>query len=403
MAGETGPPKGPVPRRPPPKRAATPPPTTSAPPAQGPASLPPPPDAPVESVLTPRPPVARHDTSLFQLKEAVRIVRDPRSPQPEANLAQEPVARAGAGLGWEEPAGRPLPLPAIHGLSGVAPTAPTVRAPVAVPGAAWDRPAHPFAGPNSSDGDDGEAPAFDDPEPVAREERVSSVRQVVLLVVSLVVFLAAGGMAVYAVRATDLLGVTGAPAEGTAQAPPTAAGAVASVPATTPTIARQVEAPPEPEEPEREEDPPDEQETPADRRAERPAPTTPDPQKARPFEQLAADDAQPAPTAPRTEPVAKVEAEKPPPKPSSKGGALVLHGAANVGAIKVILICPSVPDRFEVVRPGGLTTVNGVSPSCSLRLQCMASSTSVQAKYLLTKTEATCQGCNKDRGDPVCQ
>lgn len=403
MAGEAGPPKGPVPRRPPPKRPAAPPQASPAP-AQGPASLPPPPDAPVESVLTPRPPLAHHDTSLFQLKEAVRVVRDPRSPQAEASAAQEPVARAGSGLGWEEPAGRPLPLPAVFGLSGVTPAAPKVRAPVAVAGAAWDRPAHPFAvaGSLSSDLDDEDASVFDEPEPVGREERVSSVRQMVLIAVSAVAFLAAGGMAVYAVFATEMLGVAEPAAEGPGSAPTASpGGALASAPTVTPPLAREIE--PEPEEAARDVDPAEERARPADRPPERPASNTDDPQKPRPFEQLAAHDAEAPAAAVRAEPATKVEAEKPPPKPSAKGGSLVLHGAANAGGIKVILICPSVPDRSEVVRPGGMTTVTGVSQSCSLRLQCMASSTSVQAKYLLSKTEATCQGCNKERGDPVCQ
>lgn len=397
MAGEPGAPKGPVPRRPPPKRAVAAPP---APPPQGPASLPPPPDAHVESVLTPRPAVAHNDTSLFQLKEAVRVVRDPRLGQPPPDAAQEPIARAGGGLGWEEPAGRPLPFPAVTELSGVAPAAPAVRAPVAVTGGAWDRPAHPFAVAgrlSAEEEEEGDAPAFDEPAPVEREERVRSVRQLALLAVSVAVFLFAGGMAVYAVRATDLFGFAEPAAEGKADAAP------ASAPPPGPsTAARQAPLPPEPVEPEAPPERLPERLAEREEKPERPAPSAPpDPAKPRPFEQLAAQE--PTPTAPRAEPAPKPEAEKPAPKPSTKGGTLVLHGAANAGGIKLILMCPPAPDRSEVVRPGGVTTVNGVSPSCSLRLQCLASSTSVQAKYLLSKTDATCQGCNKDRSDPVCQ
>ena len=398
MAGE-GPPKGPVPRRPPPKRPNLTAQPTSPTPAQGPPSLPPPADAHIESVLTPRPAVAHRDTSLFQLKEAVRVVRDPRTAQPEPDGAQEPVARAGSGLGWEEPAGRLLPLPTLTELSGVVPAAAAVRAPVAVTGTAWDRPAHPVAvaGRLSSEEDEGEDEPFDEPAPVEREERVRSVRQLVLLAVSAVVFLAAGAMAIYAVRATDLVGEP-EPGASAAAEPPGAPRAAVAPTGSTPTEAARSAEPVELERPERPADRPEER--PPERPEERPPP---DPQKPRPFEQLAARDADPAAAVPRAEPAAKVEVEKPPPKPSTKGGTLVLRGAANAGAIKLILICPSVPDRAEVVWPGGVTTVQGVSQGCTPRLQCMASSTSVQAKYLLSKTEATCNGCNKDRGDPVCQ
>jgi hypothetical protein len=385
------------------------------------------------------------ETSLHQLAEAVRAVRDPRGPPPAwadpsgefgsggaAGAPEnwiEPLARAAGGLAWEEPAGRALPMPSATRVAPNGSGAPLVSAGgagaaragrvVATVGAAslgGGGAASPGAIASTGrlaaaqvedDGDDAE----DAPDPGAwpnadRGEdpvggRVRSGRQVALLLLAGMVFLGAGGAAVWVMRATNGAGLVEAvtaavtPADPAAEAAKVATikpalesgepgGAVANLGAEP--KREPAATPPEPKPPPR----------PVDK-----------PQEPSPFERELRDDppkpvdAAKAPADPATKspPADKPPPPKPPPKPTG-GGKLLIHADASFGGANLYVDCDG-PRATHLIR-AGVTTVTGIAAGCDLRITCVGDNQPVRVQNLIGKSEAWCTGCDR-RSGPICK
>jgi hypothetical protein len=291
----------------------------------------------------------------------------PLSPSPapaattqQATLWEElPLAYARPGLGWEEPAGRPIDPPRVARLGQAPPEAVEVVE---------------------------EAP---------KPKRVFSVRQWVLLASSVLVFLVSGGALVLALwfvpstdgQRVDYVDESLETLEAVVPATPVAAtpepvATPENVPDATPT------ATPEP------------RATPATRSTPTPVPTrTPRPTPKDPpragqvptvIQPPRAATPTPAPT-PRATPA-------PTPPPAPKGG-LTVRTAAGWTKGEMVVSCAGTSKRYTLA--GGAVRVGTVSPSCTVYVKCEGGRA---AKQFLPETgSATCSGCTETESSAICQ
>lgn len=334
----------------------------------------------------------KHETALFDLSVADRVSRDepmdPATPAPVLALAW-----AGPGMGWEEPAGRALPRPAVDRVvrkveqasvaaagrgrrvasaGAVARSGGIASAGVLAGGEADEPEAEEAAGGFGGQGDT-------DP------ERVSSRRQLALLLAAAAMFLIAVGTIGAALWFAPSDPVVEAPKPPDPREVATAPEAIdpAKAPPPAPTPA-ELKAPLT--------------NRPAEEKPAKVEKTTPTPQDD--VGERLDPPARPAVERPAAErPTATEEPAKPKGPPPS--GKLRITFAPGFGGGTMTVECPGrPPQRVALAAPASTATV---VEGCSVRLKCDSGAQSVSGKQLIGKSAASCSGCNSDQPLPVCQ
>lgn len=346
--------------------------------------------------MPPAPPHATTFTPLAELRRAAR---------PERVEDDGPLVRAGADLGWEEPAGVAVQTPAVTvwGERAVEPVSPVAvgsaapkAGPVARPGALA-----PGGVVTVSEADDEDSEVTG---PVTGDEgtptgRVASRRQLVGLVFAMTVFLVSGGAAIALWWSQRPAAEEPAPsvAEVPAVAAPVAAPAAVAPIDATPAAPVAAVVTPEPA-----------VALPVPRSEPAVAPPVPRSEPARsepPRTEVVAEPpswSAPPPPAPKTEEKPAPRAE-PAPKPASGRSSVTVNTDAGFIGADLRLTCPGASPTVVKLKTKSSASVSVPSASCQAWVRCASGTDTVRVTLPSGGGALTCGGCTSTLPRPACR